>query len=82
MYFVIEIQILSNGNPNVLHFEYEDRNKAFEKYHYVLAEAAVSDCLTHTCIILDKEGRHIARETFEHPKIEPEPETPTESVEA
>lgn len=67
MYIVIEIQILPNGNPNVLHFEYEDRLKAFEKYHYVLAEAAVSECLTHTCIILDEQGRHIARETFNHP---------------
>lgn len=74
MYFVIEIQTFSNRNPNVLHFEYEDRLKAFEKYHYVLAEAAVSECLVHTCIILDEQGRHIARETFEHPKEEPEPE--------
>ena len=66
MYIVIEIQILPNGNPNVLHFEYTERLKAFEKYHYVLAEAAVSVCLTHTCIILDEQGRHIARETFTH----------------
>ena len=66
MYIVIEIQILPNGNPNVLHFEYTERLKAFEKYHYVLAEAAVSACLTHTCIILDEQGRHIARETFTH----------------
>lgn len=75
MYIVIEIQILPNGNPNVLHFEYEDRLKAFEKYHYVLAEAAVSECLTHTCIILDEQGRYITRETFEHlPEPTPEPE--------
>ena len=67
MYIVIEIQILPTGNPNVLHFEYEDRLKAYEKYHYVLAEAAVSPCLVHTCIILDEQGRHLARETFNHP---------------
>lgn len=73
MYIVIELQILPNGNPNVLHFEYADRLKAFEKYHYVLAEAAVSECLVHTCIILDEHGRHLARETFEHP-AEPTPE--------
>ena len=74
MYIVIELQILPNGNPNVLHFEYEDRLKAFEKYHYVLAEAAVSECLVHTCIILDEHGRHLARETFEHIQPAPEPE--------
>lgn len=74
MYIVIELQILPNGNPNVLHFEYADRLKAFEKYHYVLAEAAVSECLVHTCIILDEHGRHIARETFEHIPLVPEPE--------
>lgn len=69
MYIVIEIQILPNDNPNVLHFEYDNRLKAYEKYHYVLAEAAVSDCLVHTCIILDEQGRHLTRETFTHPKV-------------
>ena len=70
MYFVIEIQILPNGNPNLLHFEYEDRNKAFEKYHYILAEAAVSSCLTHTAVIMTKDGKIVTRETFEHPAEE------------
>lgn len=67
MYFVVEIQILDNGNPNLLHFEYTDKNKAFEKYHYILAEAAVSTCLVHTAIIMQSDGRIITRETFEHP---------------
>lgn len=70
MFIVLEIQILPNGNPNILHFEYEDRNKAYEKYHYILAEASVSECLTHTCVILDEQGRHLTREVFEHPKEE------------
>lgn len=72
MYFVIEIQILENGNPNVLNFTYEDKNKAYEKYHYILAEAAVSSCLTHTAVILTKDGLTLARETFTHTKAEPE----------
>lgn len=68
MFVVVEIQILENGNPNVLHFEYADRDKAFEKYHYILAEAAVSTCLTHTAIILTSGGLTLAVESFEHPK--------------
>lgn len=72
MYFVIEIQILPNGNPNVLHFEYADKNKAHEKYHYVLAEAAVSECLTHTCLIMDKEGKIFMRESYTHAAAEVE----------
>lgn len=67
MYIVVEIQIFDNRAPNVLHFEYSDRNKAFEKYHYILAEAAVSSVRTHTAVIMQADGRIIIRETFEHP---------------
>ena len=67
MYIVIEIQILDNGNPNVLHFEYTEQNRAYEKYHYILAEAAVSTCLVHTAVIMQTDGRIITRETFNHP---------------
>lgn len=66
MFIVIEIQILENGNPNILHFEYTDEHKAYEKYHYILAEAAVSSCLVHTAAIMKPEGRIITRETFTH----------------
>lgn len=67
MFIVIEIQILDNGNPNLLHFEYTDKYKAYEKYHYILAEAAVSTCLVHTAVIMQADGRIITRETFSHP---------------
>lgn len=68
MYIVVEIQIFDNRAPNVLHFEYEDRNRAYEKYHYILAEAAVSEVLIHTAVIMQADGRTITRETFEHPR--------------
>lgn len=66
MFFVIEIQILPNGTPNLLHFEYEDKYKAYEKYHYILAEAAVSSCLIHTAVIMQSDGRIVIKETFTH----------------
>ena len=66
MFIVIEIQILDNGNPNILHFEYTDEYKAYEKYHYILAEAAVSSCLVHTAVIMKADGRILTRETFTH----------------
>ena len=83
MFIVIEIQILQNGNPNILHFEYTERNKAFEKYHYILAEAAVSTCLTHTAVIMTENGQIITREMFQHlPEPTPEPEEVTDETEA
>lgn len=85
MYCVIEIQILDNGNPNILHFEYTEKLKAYEKYHYILAEAAVSTCLTHTAVIMTENGQIITRETFQHlpePEPTPEPEEVTDETES
>lgn len=66
-YLVIEIQNNADGTSGNLIYEYDDRNEAYAKYHTVLAAAATSHVLIHTCTILTREGAQLAAESFTHP---------------
>lgn len=69
MYIVFELQ--TNGeNTAVLTTSYKDRNTAFQKYHTILAAAAVSSVEVHTALIMNEYGIVEARETFEHNEAE------------
>ena len=67
MFYVIEIQTYADGTHGTLVYDYTDRNEAFAKYHTVLAAAAQSSVLVHTCVILTREGALLASEHFIHP---------------
>lgn len=67
MYIVIEIQKNQNGQVATLVNSYEDRNTAEQKYHQVLAAAAVSSLLVHTATMLTEDGYQIKHETYSHP---------------
>lgn len=73
MFFIIELQVNGESGANIVKTA-DTYEKAMSKYHTVLASAAVSEVEKHTCIVLDDEGRHMARECYEHIK-EPEPES-------
>ena len=64
MYFVIEIQISQGGAGSNLVTQHATKNEALSKYHTILAYAAVSELPCHSAVVLDEEGRTIAREAF------------------
>ena len=61
MYIVLEIQ-----NTAVLVNSYDTRNEAENKYHMILAYAAVSSVEKHSAVMLNDDGSFIKSETFEH----------------
>lgn len=77
MYIIMEVQSFANGGISTLCYDYSDKNKAEQKYHTVLASAAVSTLPRHTCFMLMDNGQVIRSESYEHP-IEPEPEPESE----
>ena len=61
MYIVLEIQ-----NTAVLVNSYDTRNEAENKYHTILAYAAVSSLEKHSAVMLTNDGGFIKSECFEH----------------
>ena len=65
MYIVTELQ--TNGETTaVLNYTYTDKNVAYQKYHTILAAAAVSSVEVHTVLIINEFGLIEIRKTFEH----------------
>lgn len=61
MFIVLEIQ-----NTATLVNAYDTRNEAENKYHTILAYAAVSTIETHSAIMFTNEGEFIKSECFKH----------------
>lgn len=74
MYFCVEIQTYQGGTGATIVTEHNAKNEAFSKYHTVLSYAAVSDLPAHSCVVLDEEGRTVAREAFVRNVPETSPE--------
>ena len=64
MFIVIELQ--KSDTLAVLSDTYETRNQAEQKYHTVLAYAAVSNVPKHSAVLLNEDGTYIKSESFEH----------------
>lgn len=64
MFIVNEIQ--KGSTLSVLTDTYATRNAAEQKYHTVLAYAAVSEIPKHAAVMLTEEGDYIKHECFEH----------------
>lgn len=64
MFIVIELQ--KSDTLAVLSDTYETRNQAEQKYHTVLAYAAVSEVPKHSAVLLNEDGTYIKSESFEH----------------
>ena len=68
-YIVIEMQT-SNGTTSVLTTTKSNINEAENKYHTVLAAAAISQVDVHSAALLNERGQFIKYECFDH--TEPE----------
>ncbi len=61
MYIVLEIQ-----DTAVLVNSYDTRNEAENKYHTILAYAAISTVEKHSAVMITNDGTFIKSESFEH----------------
>ena len=66
MYIVIEIQTNPNGTVGNIVNAYATKDLAFQKFHTILAAAAVSTLPVHAAVILNNMGLQIAAQYFEH----------------
>lgn len=74
-YIVIELQTNANGTVGNIVTAYTDRNQAEQKYHTVLAAAAVSALPAHAAVLITSDGMTLAHECYHHAQPEPEEET-------
>ena len=44
----------------------ETRNEAMSMYHGILFSAAISEVQCHTAMVIDEEGKVLARESYSH----------------
>lgn len=65
-YIVIELQTNSDGTVGNLVYAYDDRLQAEQKYHLILASAAVSALPSHAATILTSDGRQVANQCYRH----------------
>lgn len=63
---VIVMEIQKGTTTTTLVNAYETRNEAENKYHTILAYAAVSTLPKHSAVMLTEEGEYIKHECFEH----------------
>lgn len=67
---ILEIQHSNDGTNATLVNSYTDQATAEQKYHTVLAAAAVSTVNVHSAVMLDDTGNRIKGETYYHGTLE------------
>lgn len=72
MYIVIELQTNADGVVANLVYQYNSRDEAESKFHYILAAAAVSTLPVHAAVMLTNAGTMVKSEYYRHGD---EPET-------
>ena len=65
MYLVIEIQKTGTTIAQLVD-TYADRNTAEQKYHTVLAAAAVSSVDVHSAVLMFYDGTVFKKESYDH----------------
>lgn len=67
MYTILELQT-NNGQTSIPTpiKTAETKNEAMSKYHGILFAAAVSAVECHTAMVVDQEGKTLARESYYH----------------
>lgn len=66
-YIVIEIQKLSSDTESsCITTSFNDLNQAMNKYHQILAAAAISVVYKHSAVLLSDDGTWMKSESFEH----------------
>lgn len=67
---ILEIQHSNDGTNATLVNSYTDQATAEQKYHQVLAAAAVSNVDVHSAVMLDDMGNRIKGESYYHGSLE------------
>lgn len=74
-YIVYEMQTALDGTVSCLTYQFDTRNEAESKYHYILSYAAVTTLPCHSAMIATNMGELIASAYYgAEPAPEPEPE--------
>ena len=66
MYIVIELQTINDSQVANIVNAYTEQAVAEQKYHSILAAAAVSALPCHAAVMLDEKGRMIKSEYYTH----------------
>ena len=66
MFIVIELQTINDSQVANIVNAYTEQKVAEQKYHTILAAAAVSSLPCHAAVILDEKGRMIKSEYYTH----------------
>lgn len=67
MYIVLEIQTMSDEQIGTLVNSYTNREAAENKFHTVLAAAAVSTLPVHSAVMMTEDGYVVKNEAYYHP---------------
>lgn len=67
---VIEIQHYNNGRTDCITTTHANQSEAEQKYHTILAAAAVSNVDVHSAVMLDDMGNRIKGESYYHGSLE------------
>ena len=66
MFIVIELQTINDSQVANIVNVYTEQKVAEQKYHTILAAAAVSSLPCHAAVMLDEKGRMIKSEYYTH----------------
>lgn len=66
MYIVIELQTDASGGVGNLVYKYDSRDEAENKYHSILAAAAISSLPVHAAVMLTNAGTLVRSEYYMH----------------
>ena len=66
MFIVIELQTINDSQVANIVNAYPEKAVAEQKYHTILAAAAVSALPCHSAVMLDEKGRMIKSEYYTH----------------
>lgn len=80
MYIIIELQTTDGQTANIVSTR-NTKDEAMSTYHSILAAAAISQVEYHTAVVMDEEGKYLARECYRHykqPEVVEEIETEIE----
>lgn len=73
-FIVIELQESVDGQVANIVTSHDTANEAEQKYHTILAAAAVSNVPFHSAFMLNSHGGYVNSQCYEHPVAEIEPE--------
>lgn len=69
MFIVIELQTINDSQVANIVNAYTEQKVAEQKYHTILAAAAVSSLPCHAAVMLDEKGRMIKSEFYTHEAV-------------